>query len=595
MRAEGGRPGGARRPRARAVSWATALVMAMTCLSVVPAPASARTQQAAPRVVPQPDPTSYRGWVAIDEEYPESYWSGGDSQHYSRAWFADVSTSTLDAVWSGDFYYRFQVPEPDYRCQRSESAGAGGGEGQVVPGWSVSAGSEHGVPDGTDLATFDPNAMTGQMPGSGVQHICGDPQVYPTGYSESPIRLDAALPADPEAGYPPTAARSYSWTDSRGMTLSATVCMTTVAADSDQDGLPDPVDLAPTAAAPASDLGSPAGVPGTPIQPKFGGPGGKRGLPDCPASGQAPDFDGDGIPDAADNCVSQANADQADTDLDGAGDVCDPVDCRTGTLHSTYDVFRATVPASPPRLQFVVDSSWCRRGDGGVNVLSTTARGTTLQSPLAFAIDAGVREFFSFHDRWRRAEIDTSPAGVVTAEARWQHCMGIPVLGKVKLVRKSAKAMRYAASLLSSLKSRKLRAVLTPLVALLTRAATAVDFVARHGGRVAKFAARQAGRALTAFLLRIPEALQRKILLATVAAVARRDATTLGAGLLRDFAAGAAADRVADPLAKLFSDQLVCDDGWRPKVTQRLGTVGGHGSFVDRAGDFPGWVVTRVS
>lgn len=37
-----------------------------------------------------------------------------------------------------------------------------------------------------------------------------------------------------------------------------------------------------------------------------------------------PDADNDGIPDVADNCPDDANADQADSDLDLIGDVCDP-------------------------------------------------------------------------------------------------------------------------------------------------------------------------------------------------------------------------------------------------------------------------------
>jgi hypothetical protein len=36
------------------------------------------------------------------------------------------------------------------------------------------------------------------------------------------------------------------------------------------------------------------------------------------------DFDSDGHPDNADNCPSDWNEDQADTDLDGVGDVCEP-------------------------------------------------------------------------------------------------------------------------------------------------------------------------------------------------------------------------------------------------------------------------------
>jgi DNA-binding beta-propeller fold protein YncE len=37
-----------------------------------------------------------------------------------------------------------------------------------------------------------------------------------------------------------------------------------------------------------------------------------------------PDADGDGIPDASDNCPTSANSDQSDLDNDGIGDVCDP-------------------------------------------------------------------------------------------------------------------------------------------------------------------------------------------------------------------------------------------------------------------------------
>ena len=46
---------------------------------------------------------------------------------------------------------------------------------------------------------------------------------------------------------------------------------------------------------------------------------------DNPAYVQA-DIDGDGIPDIRDNCVSTSNADQADIDRDGLGDVCQDFD-----------------------------------------------------------------------------------------------------------------------------------------------------------------------------------------------------------------------------------------------------------------------------
>ncbi len=54
------------------------------------------------------------------------------------------------------------------------------------------------------------------------------------------------------------------------------------------------------------------------------------------------DSDGDGVPEATDNCPSVANADQADTDGDGLGDACDPCptnpDCDNDSL-GLGDVF----------------------------------------------------------------------------------------------------------------------------------------------------------------------------------------------------------------------------------------------------------------
>jgi hypothetical protein len=58
-----------------------------------------------------------------------------------------------------------------------------------------------------------------------------------------------------------------------------------------------------------------------------------------PTQEEGPDSDGDGIPDDADNCPSDANPQQEDIDTDGIGDICDncPSDPNTDQLDSDGD------------------------------------------------------------------------------------------------------------------------------------------------------------------------------------------------------------------------------------------------------------------
>jgi len=51
-----------------------------------------------------------------------------------------------------------------------------------------------------------------------------------------------------------------------------------------------------------------------------------------PGSGGNPDDDGDGLPNASDNCPSDPNPDQLDTDIDGIGDACDSPPGGTGSV-----------------------------------------------------------------------------------------------------------------------------------------------------------------------------------------------------------------------------------------------------------------------
>jgi hypothetical protein len=62
----------------------------------------------------------------------------------------------------------------------------------------------------------------------------------------------------------------------------------------------------------------------------------------------APDADADGFPDAADSCPSVANADQRDTDGDGAGDLCDDEPLPDADADGVPDVFDDCPEVSNP-------------------------------------------------------------------------------------------------------------------------------------------------------------------------------------------------------------------------------------------------------
>ena len=57
------------------------------------------------------------------------------------------------------------------------------------------------------------------------------------------------------------------------------------------------------------------------------------------------DTDSDGVGDACDNCPSNANADQADFDADGLGDICDDSDSDGFT--DFIELFVGTDPLTP--------------------------------------------------------------------------------------------------------------------------------------------------------------------------------------------------------------------------------------------------------
>jgi hypothetical protein len=78
----------------------------------------------------------------------------------------------------------------------------------------------------------------------------------------------------------------------------------------------------------------------------------------------AADADGDGVPDARDNCTLAANADQRDTDADGYGNICDPDFNGDGTVNiNDFNRLKARLNISP-----VVDIDADLDGNGAVNI-----------------------------------------------------------------------------------------------------------------------------------------------------------------------------------------------------------------------------------
>lgn len=107
--------------------------------------------------------------------------------------------------------------------------------------------------------------------------------------------------------------------------------------DADNDGVPDASDNCPTVFNTAQGDADGDGIGNVcdPVDGRDTDFDGVIGTDDyCPNEAGSmfnhgcPDADGDGVPDASDNCLTVANTNQSDMDGDGIGNACDPVDDR---------------------------------------------------------------------------------------------------------------------------------------------------------------------------------------------------------------------------------------------------------------------------
>jgi hypothetical protein len=113
------------------------------------------------------------------------------------------------------------------------------------------------------------------------------------------------------------------------------------------------------------------------------------------------DADGDGVPDASDNCPAVANTDQTDTDKDGQGDACDPVDPPPA------DADGDGVPDASDNCPAVANADQADTdGDGQGDVCDTTPDGDPPPPPSESAearvvvavIDSGVNPYHAFYN-----------------------------------------------------------------------------------------------------------------------------------------------------------------------------------------------------
>src|SRR5262249_20163241 len=122
------------------------------------------------------------------------------------------------------------------------------------------------------------------------------------------------------------------------------------ATDSDGDGIPDASDNCPHVFNPIRPVDGG-------VQPDIDGDGMGDACDPCPLDANSTmchafdenDRDGDGKPNSMDNCPDVANANQLDTDGDGKGDACDAcfMDANPGTAgcpKTIYDVKMGNVP-----------------------------------------------------------------------------------------------------------------------------------------------------------------------------------------------------------------------------------------------------------
>jgi len=103
----------------------------------------------------------------------------------------------------------------------------------------------------------------------------------------------------------------------------------------------------------------------------------------CPSTVTTPpDTDGDGIPDARDNCPGVPNPDQADADHDGVGDVCDPCPYLPSVTSCVQQIVAVCISFTSPLGKGSGTVTWSTQSETdlvGFNVVAIDQQGNRIQ------------------------------------------------------------------------------------------------------------------------------------------------------------------------------------------------------------------------
>ena len=224
----------------------------------------------------------YRGWVTVTETYGST-----NSEHFSEVVLVDSSVSSTTADLLASVYSNSSRQCESGGTLASEQAGIAEDTALLLVRHDVNReGWDHGLPVPTEMLTFE-----GQFEGVTVtltaeDRACGDP--YPNTYVERPITMPAGFPWAVASYEDPPNLVNRTYTFSDGLyDYAVAICMSRSEVDTDEDGLPDQVDMAPTTAASPTEFGLP-GFSATELPGPEGGPVGRAFRPACEGADTTP-------------------------------------------------------------------------------------------------------------------------------------------------------------------------------------------------------------------------------------------------------------------------------------------------------------------